>query len=82
MALTGPHFPGAAPLSEEDVRGLQIESVTPQGQLNSATWTPPADRESISMQIITIRDKMAFPGCKLGAGSGYREPALGRSSNY
>ncbi len=36
MALTGAHAPGATPLSEEDVRGLKIESITTQGELNEA----------------------------------------------
>ena len=36
MALTGAHAPGATPLSEEDIRGLKIESITTQGELNEA----------------------------------------------
>src|SRR3954466_8051335 len=36
MALTGAHAPGATPLSEEDVRGLKIESIVTQGELNEA----------------------------------------------
>lgn len=36
MALTGAHAPGATPLSEEDIRGLRIESITTQGELNEA----------------------------------------------
>jgi Fic-DOC domain mobile mystery protein B len=36
MALTGAHAPGATPLSQEDVRGLKIESITTQGELNEA----------------------------------------------
>lgn len=36
MALTGAHAPGATPLSEEDIRGLRIETITTQGELNEA----------------------------------------------
>lgn len=36
MALTGAHAPDATPLSEEDVRGLKIESITTQDELNEA----------------------------------------------
>ena len=36
MALTGAHAPGATPLNEEKVRGLNIESITTQGELNEA----------------------------------------------
>lgn len=36
MALTGAHAPGATPLSEEDLRGLKLASVTSQGELNEA----------------------------------------------
>jgi len=36
MALTGAHAPGATPLSQEDIRGLKIESITTQGELNEA----------------------------------------------
>lgn len=36
MALTGAHAPGATPLSEEDIRGLKIESIATQGELNEA----------------------------------------------
>ncbi|MEJ1961030.1 MAG: mobile mystery protein B [Gammaproteobacteria bacterium] len=36
MALTGAHAPGATPLSEEDIRGLRVESITTQGELNEA----------------------------------------------
>src|SRR5258708_4203339 len=36
MALTGAHAPGATPLSEEDLRGLKLASVTTQGELNEA----------------------------------------------
>ncbi len=36
MALTGAHAPGATPLSEEDVLGLKIQSITTQGELNEA----------------------------------------------
>jgi fido (protein-threonine AMPylation protein) len=36
VALSGAHAPGATPLSEEDVRGLKIESITTQGELNEA----------------------------------------------
>lgn len=39
MALTGAHAPGATPLSEEDVRGLKIESIATQGELNEAEAT-------------------------------------------
>ena len=34
MALTGAHAPGATPLTEEDLQGLKIPSVTTQGQIN------------------------------------------------
>jgi hypothetical protein len=34
MALTGAHAPGATPLTEEDIRGLKLASVTTQGELN------------------------------------------------
>ncbi|HVZ34792.1 MAG TPA: mobile mystery protein B, partial [Polyangiaceae bacterium] len=36
MALTGAHAPGATPLTEEDVQGLKIASITTQGELNEA----------------------------------------------
>jgi hypothetical protein len=36
MALTGAHAPGATPLSEQDIRGLKIQSITTQGELNEA----------------------------------------------
>jgi len=36
MALTDAHAPGATPLSEEDLRGLKLTSVTTQGELNEA----------------------------------------------
>src|ERR1700761_9773002 len=36
MALIGAHAPGATPLSEDDVRGLEIESIVTQGELNEA----------------------------------------------
>ena len=35
MALTGAHAPGATPLSEEDLEGLRIPSVTTHGELNA-----------------------------------------------
>ena len=34
MALTGAHAPGATPLSNEDLEGLRIPSVTTHGELN------------------------------------------------
>jgi hypothetical protein len=34
MALTGAHAPGATPLTEEDIRGLKLASVTTQGELS------------------------------------------------
>jgi Fic-DOC domain mobile mystery protein B len=34
MALTGAHAPGATPLTEEDIRGLKLASVTTQAELN------------------------------------------------
>jgi Fic-DOC domain mobile mystery protein B len=36
MALTGAHAPGATPLSEEDLRGLKLVSISNQGELNEA----------------------------------------------
>ena len=36
MALTGAHAPGATPLTEEDIRGLRLASITTQGELNEA----------------------------------------------
>lgn len=36
MALTGAHAPGATPLSEEDILGLKIATITTQGELNEA----------------------------------------------
>ena len=36
MALTDAHAPGATPLSEEDILGLKIETITTQGELNEA----------------------------------------------
>src|SRR3974390_3044379 len=36
MALTGAHAPGATPLSDEDLRGLKLASITTQGELNEA----------------------------------------------
>lgn len=36
MALTGAHAPGATPLSEEDLEGLRIPSITTHGELNEA----------------------------------------------
>lgn len=36
MALTGSHAPGATPLSEEDLRGLKLASISNQGELNEA----------------------------------------------
>jgi fido (protein-threonine AMPylation protein) len=36
MALIGAHTPGATPLTEEDIRGLKLASVTTQGELNEA----------------------------------------------
>lgn len=36
MALTGAHATGATPLTEEDIRGLKLASVTTQGELNEA----------------------------------------------
>ena len=35
MALTGAHAPGATPLTEEDLTGLLIPSVTTHGELNA-----------------------------------------------
>ena len=34
--MTGAHALGATPLSEEDIRGLKIETITTQGELNEA----------------------------------------------
>jgi len=34
MALSGAHAPGATPLSDEDLQGLRIPSVTTHGELN------------------------------------------------
>jgi hypothetical protein len=34
MALTGAHAPGATALTEEDIRGLKLASITTQGELN------------------------------------------------
>jgi hypothetical protein len=34
MALIGAHTPGATPLTEEDIRGLKLASITTQGELN------------------------------------------------
>jgi len=36
MALIGAHTPRATPLTEEDIRGLKLASVTTQGELNEA----------------------------------------------
>ena len=36
MALTGAHASGATPLSEEDLRGLKLASISNQGELNEA----------------------------------------------
>jgi fido (protein-threonine AMPylation protein) len=36
MALIGAHTPGATPLTEEDIRGLRLASITTQGELNEA----------------------------------------------
>jgi fido (protein-threonine AMPylation protein) len=36
MALTGAHVPGATPLTEQDIRGLKLASITTQGELNEA----------------------------------------------
>jgi fido (protein-threonine AMPylation protein) len=36
MALIGAHTPGATPLTEEDIRGLKLASITTQGELNEA----------------------------------------------
>jgi hypothetical protein len=36
MALIGAHAPGATPLTEEDIRGLKLASITTQGELNEA----------------------------------------------
>ena len=36
MALTGAHAPGATPLSEEDIAGLELANITTQGELNEA----------------------------------------------
>jgi Fic-DOC domain mobile mystery protein B len=36
MALTGAHAPGATPLTEEDILGLKLASITTQGELNEA----------------------------------------------
>jgi Fic-DOC domain mobile mystery protein B len=36
MALTDAHAPGATPLSEEDLRGLKLASISTQGELNEA----------------------------------------------
>ena len=34
MALTGINVPGATPLSDEDLQGLRVPSVTTHGELN------------------------------------------------
>lgn len=36
MALTGSHAPGATPLSEEDLCGLKLASISNQRELNEA----------------------------------------------
>jgi Fic-DOC domain mobile mystery protein B len=36
MALTGAHAAGATPLSEEDLRGLKLASISNQGEVNEA----------------------------------------------
>jgi fido (protein-threonine AMPylation protein) len=36
MALIGAHTPGATPLTEEDIRGLKLASITTHGELNEA----------------------------------------------
>jgi fido (protein-threonine AMPylation protein) len=36
MALTGAHAPGTTPLTEEDIRGLELQSITTRGELNEA----------------------------------------------
>jgi len=33
MALTGAHAPGATPLTEQDIRGLKLGSITTRGEL-------------------------------------------------
>src|SRR3569833_3208168 len=79
MALTGAHAPGATPLREEDVRGLKIESITTQGELNEAKLKTPFAAKSGRCVLETPRSPTcsatticngSTPKCSAPYGSG------------